>query len=127
MRYAARVSAFAYCMAVAGSAFTACEGFGGPNMRMLCLGEEVERLDDLVKQAYEEALAKVESPEMLKLEQEAWREGRDPGCTATSSASGEYWEECRVNSTEQRLYELNSILSGTCGPPSHFCLPLRRR
>ncbi|SRR6266540_2078301 len=108
------------------ASFAACEGVAGANPRMWCLSEEVKRLDKIVNATYRKASQKVESPDLLKQDQDFWRDTRDSDCRATSP-TGEQWEECRVRSTQERLEQLNSVLSATCAPSSRFCVRLKAR
>jgi uncharacterized protein YecT (DUF1311 family) len=93
---------------------------------MWCLSDEVKRLDKIVNAAYRTALQKVESPNLLKDDQDFWRNTRDSDCRATSP-TGEHWEECRLRSTEERLEQLKTVLAGTCSPSARFCLPLKTK
>ncbi len=126
MSRAARLLILFLALGCATASFAACEGVAGANPRMWCLSEEVERLDKIVNATYRKALQTAETPDLLKQDQDFWRDTRDADCSATSP-TGEHREECRLRSTEERLEQLQSVLTGTCSPSSRFCLPLKAR
>ena len=89
--------------------------------------DEVNKLDAQVDIAYRKALGTVEDAELLKQDQEFWRESRNGDCETRAANEGMLFTECQFNSTKERLEQLNMILSGECPRSSQFCVPLRQQ
>ena len=104
-----------------------CEDHDGQYNLHGCLMDEVNKLEAQVDIAYRKALGTVEDAELLKQDQEFWRESRNGDCETRAANEGMLFTECQFNSTKERLEQLNMILSGECPQSSQFCLPLRQQ
>ena len=104
-----------------------CEDHDGQYNRHVCFMDEVKKLEAQVDIAYRKALEAVQDAELLKQDQEFWRESRNGDCETRAANEGILFTECQFNSTEERLGQLNMILSGECPQSSQFCIPLKQQ
>jgi uncharacterized protein YecT (DUF1311 family) len=105
----------------------ACEDHDGQYNRHGCFMDEVKKMEAQVDIAYRKALEAVQDAEVLKQDQEFWRESRDGDCETKAANESILFTECQFNSTKERLGQLNMILSGECPRSSQFCIPLKQQ